>query len=41
MNTVSMRGFNRRFMRAIWNSNSKSEIARSPRTITDAPTRSA
>jgi hypothetical protein len=36
-----MLGSSRRFMSAIWNSYSKSEIARSPRTITDAPMRSA
>ena len=38
MNTVSIRGLSRRFISAIWNSYSKSEIARSPRTITEAPT---
>jgi hypothetical protein len=37
MNTVSMRGLRWRFMRAIWNSYSKSEMARRPRTITVAP----
>ena len=41
MNTVSIREFRWRFMSAIWNSNSKSEIARSPRTITVAPAFSA
>jgi len=41
MKTVSTFGLRRRFMSAIWNSYSKSEIARSPRMITEAPTCSA
>src|SRR2546425_1942715 len=36
--TVSILGARLRFISAIWNSYSKSETARSPRTITDAPT---
>ena len=40
MKTVSTRGFRRRFISAIWNSYSKSETARRPRTIVRAPTRS-
>src|SRR4051812_17769577 len=37
-NTVSILGARFRFMSAIWNSYSKSETARSPRMITEAPT---
>ena len=33
MNTVSIAGASLRFMRAIWNSYSKSEMARMPRTM--------
>ena len=38
MNTVSTRGLRRRFISAIWNSYSKSETARRPRTTARAPT---
>src|SRR6266540_3872762 len=37
-NTVSILGARLRFISAIWNSYSKSDTARSPRIITDAPT---
>ena len=37
MKTVSIRGLSRRFMSAIWNSYSKSEMARMPRMMTLAP----
>ena len=38
MKTVVTSGSRRRFISAIWNSLSKSDTARSPRTITRAPT---
>ena len=41
MKTVSMEGLSRRFMSVIWNSNSKSEMARMPRMMTVAPTLTA
>ena len=40
MKTVSILPFSRRFISAIWNSYSKSDTARSPRTITFACRRS-
>ena len=36
MKTVSMCGLSRRFINAIWNSLSKSDTARRPRTMTSA-----